>query len=666
MRPAPLANEARTASWSVFILVFLSAAYFFPSTAHNEAARFDQIRSVTEHGEWWIDGFSSNTGDVVRVGGHIFPDKSPGTTLIGLIPWTFFRAAFRVLPLSEDQQLVLVTYALTVLMSGLPTALTALLILRFLARNGWTAETSTLVSLGYGLGTIAFPFATTFFGHQLAALFAFAAFSLVWESRGRAEDSLFRLAGAGLLIGFLPLLEYPAAIASSLIGLYSILTLGLRASLPLIAGSIVGVAPLPFYNLVAFGNPTSISYTFHLQKGSNFPDFKVSGPRLDALAHITFRPERGLFYANPWLMFMAAAPFLARRVQGAGREMCLFAAIFFGLLLFNAGYGETFIYWGGGYSVGPRYLLVALPFAAVLAGVALRSRRLRPLAGAFIVGSILLMLPAAAVEPRLPYEAPDPFLSFYWPLFSRANFSINPIPTFGSPDLFGSSGALNFGRVLGLPRDLEVLPLVIGWAIGTFVLFKNPSRLSQAARIVTAFLFVVLGLWPALPRLLSGGDRRSGICRITSIDATWRRLLDYATQREPSPRPRYHVVSSPSALPEGRAMQTASGELAAFAVTFSGQLQPEKSAWFVFHLASRGPAALYIDGLKRLEVEDGLDTGEATQARVFLSRSPHEFIVRYMSGQSERRLQVLMGLPGEPLTPLDPWLSTSACGPSGS
>jgi hypothetical protein len=181
---------------------------------------------------------------------------------------------------------------------------------------------------------------------------------------------------------------------------------------------------------------------------------------------------------------------------------------------------------------------------------------------------------------------------------------------------------------------------------------------------MAALVFVGFGLSPALPRLLSGGERRAGICRITSVNAVWPRFLEYATQREPSPHPRYEVVSSTSVLPEGRAVQTASGKPATFGVTFAGQLRPEKSAWFVLRIVSSGPAALYLDGLNRLEVDDPEGSGTMQEARLFLSNSPHELLVRYMSSREERHLRVLMSLPGEPLTPLDPWLSTSPCGPS--
>src|SRR5262245_113926 len=173
MERIALSREARALSWRVFALILLSASYFFQSSGHNEAARFDQMRSVTEHAEWWIDRFAHNSADVVRVDGHIYPNKAPGTTLLGLMPWMLARSFAAALPLREGAQLVLVTWILTILMSALPTAINGLLMTRFLSRSGWSERAAALAALGYGLGTLAFPFATLFFGHQLAAGFAF-------------------------------------------------------------------------------------------------------------------------------------------------------------------------------------------------------------------------------------------------------------------------------------------------------------------------------------------------------------------------------------------------------------------------------------------------------------------------------------------------------------
>ena len=134
-----------------------------------------------------------------------------------------------------------------------------------------------------------------------------------------------RLILSGLMIGFLPVIENPGAIASGLIGLYSIATVGLKASLLVILGAVVAVAPLPLYNEVAFGNPLVIGYSFHGKDGGAFPGHRLGWPRLDALSHITFKPQRGLFHANPWLVFSLVGPFFIRRFRGLGREVILSA-----------------------------------------------------------------------------------------------------------------------------------------------------------------------------------------------------------------------------------------------------------------------------------------------------------------------------------------------------
>ena len=660
MEPSLLTSEARASSWRVFALVLVSAAYFFQSSGHNEAARFDQIRAFTEHGEWWIDRFYLNTADTVRANGHTFPDKAPGTTLLGLVPWAVLRSVLRLAPASESQQLVLVTYGMTVLMSALPTALTAMLMLRFLARNGWTVEQAILVSLGYGLGTTAFPFATTFFGHQLAAFFAFASFYLVWSARWSDRATILRLRVAGLLIGFLPVVELPGAIASGLIGAYAILVLGPRRCFPLILGAIAGLASLPLYDLVAFGDPTLVGYDFHGKEGSGFQALRFSLPRLDALAYITFKPQRGLFYANPWLIFLLAAPRLARRAPGLGRELGLFAAIFVGFVLFNSGFGDTYVYWGGGTSVGPRYILISIPFASLLAGLAARVRWLIPLVGAAILASALLMLPAAAVDPRLPYEASDPFLSFYLPLYSRALFSMNPFATFGKVDLFERSGAFNLGRAAGLPHDLEILPLALVWALAALSFFRKPGQSVRFAEGTAALLGLLLGLWPALPRLQPGRVREPGLCAAVSVDRVWPHFSLYDLQTEPADPPLYFQAAAPAISPvqTGVLSPTAAPSVA---VTFAGEFEPEVAGWYVVRARAVGRAALYVDGMRRLEIIGDGESPQARAAEVYFSAWPHQLVVRYTTEKPVRLLGVTVALRDGPQKPLTSGLSRGAC-----
>ena len=67
----------------LFLLLWSSYSYFYQSAQHNEAARFDQIRTLLEDRSVAIDRFAYNTADVVVVerGGvkHVYAAKAPGT-----------------------------------------------------------------------------------------------------------------------------------------------------------------------------------------------------------------------------------------------------------------------------------------------------------------------------------------------------------------------------------------------------------------------------------------------------------------------------------------------------------------------------------------------------------------------------------------------------------
>jgi hypothetical protein len=547
-------------------------------------------------------------------------------------------------------------------MAGLPTALTTLMILRFLSRNGWTLPGATLGALGYGLGSMAFPWATTFFGHQLAAFFSFGAFYLVWTTRAcSAESRRPRLLLAGWMLGFLPVIEYPGAIASGLIAVYAGVVLGGRALAFLFAGALVGALPLPVYNMAALGSPGVLSYSFY-KEGSTFPAHQqgimgVAWPRLEVLNEITLRPQRGLFHANPWLLLGLFAPFFLRTRRDLRAETRLAIAVFAAGLLFNSGFGDSIVYWGGAFSFGPRHLLFTLPFAAVLAATALTSRVLAPLAAVLIAGTSLLMLTVAAIDPRLPYEPAEPFLGFYLPLYSRGLHSVYPWATFGESVLFQSPGAFNLGRALSLPLGMEVLPLALVWAAAVFALFRDLDAMGRLARVVTATLAVLMGLWPGFSRNPYLATREPGLCQTVSRNHKWPYLSDYALQAEPSGTPTTQRVRGPVVA----AARETESPAQIIAMTFSGYFEAREPGWHVIRMEAIGQAALYINGFRRLKVGEPGNGERAEMAQVYLSSGPHELIVRYMSDQPVRSLGVTIGFKDEPLVPLEAGLSSNAC-----
>src|SRR5207248_1718334 len=124
--------------------------------------------------------------------------------------------------------------ALTFTVSGLSTVVLSLLLFRFL-RSLVPEVWALTVTVGYSLGTIAFPFATMYFGHAASTGFLFAAFYALW--RARTDAASWRPFLAGALVGYGTLIELPVALAAALLLVYA-LWLNRRSALLFIAGGL--------------------------------------------------------------------------------------------------------------------------------------------------------------------------------------------------------------------------------------------------------------------------------------------------------------------------------------------------------------------------------------------------------------------------------------------
>jgi len=100
---------------AIFLIPFITYAYFYQGSDQSIACRFDLMRSMLEKRVLWIDDFCGfNTDDIITFHGHIYSVKAPGTSYTALIPWLIFRIA--LLPLSaahEPAYWALVTYLTT-------------------------------------------------------------------------------------------------------------------------------------------------------------------------------------------------------------------------------------------------------------------------------------------------------------------------------------------------------------------------------------------------------------------------------------------------------------------------------------------------------------------------------------------------------------------------
>jgi hypothetical protein len=190
----------------------------------------------------------------------------------------------------------------------------------------------------------------------------------------------------------------------------------------------------------------------------------------EVLAEITVRPHRGLVYLgfeegrlyalSPVLWL--ALPGLVWLRRAARPEALLVLAALAAFLIFNACYGDSFVYWGGAASVGPRHLIPMLPFLAL--PLALAARHLPwafvPLAAV----SVFYVLLATAVEPRVPYHHAHPARDLFLASYLDGRFALGRGHLFGEERLLtADSMAFNLGKLAGLPGAWQLAPLLAAW-----------------------------------------------------------------------------------------------------------------------------------------------------------------------------------------------------------
>lgn len=399
--------------------VFLAYAYFLPRVADwNGNSRMDLTLAIVEEGRFAIDSFYENTGDYSRFGGHVYTDKAPGLSLLAAAPYAAYRwvagsqtlrAALgatgigkalakvlretgsrrrqsdlaRRLRVSEEREatgppqggpwrdaagwrlhFAGALYVCTLAVVALPCALACVVLYRFLAAFGASPPARLLATLAYGFGTAAFPYASVFYGQQLAA----ALLLLAWERlhalrRGGSASAWWFVAGA--LLGLAVLTELAAAVPAAFLVLYGVGAGRARGMALLVAGGLPFAILLGAYNAACFGSPFATGYR-HLGRFPEISEYGILGfgaPRLEALLGLTLHPIRGLFVYSPFLLL--ALPGWKLLWPGRRAEASLSLAAFAAHLLLIAGWHD----WQGGAALGPRNLLVVIPFPALLQNV---------------------------------------------------------------------------------------------------------------------------------------------------------------------------------------------------------------------------------------------------------------------------------------------------------
>ena len=474
----------------VFVWLFFTYAFFFHPGGHNAAARYDSIRSFLEQGTLAVDKYCYNSADLIKIDSHYYSSKAPGTFWLGLTP--FFVASKLLHTLPENLRYQWVCYLTNVFSNALLSALTGVLIFRFVANNGATPLEGLCVVLALNLATLFFANASVFFSHNQAAACLFGSFYFLYNGGQRLGDNAsdrMNIFIAGGLSGFAVTIEYPAALGASILLAYALFRGAWRPAslISLVFGVIGGLIPALIYNSLAFHRPFFITYSAYAQNpqaafvahargvlGIRLPifDFSFWPVFFSNLKSITIGPLRGLLYLNPVLIIAGAGLFLTRRSAAQNRlpEQIVCLSMVAVYLVFNASYGDSIVYWGGGYSFGPRHLTPLIPFLALPMLFALKNKILRVLFWPLLATSLFFCLMAVSIDPLTPYSPDHPIQKYYIPKFLDQAFAMDTSGVFSKALLTRDSVAFNLGKIVGLTGWMELLPLLVFWA-GCFLVF---------------------------------------------------------------------------------------------------------------------------------------------------------------------------------------------------
>ncbi|MCC6707128.1 MAG: hypothetical protein IT492_06130 [Gammaproteobacteria bacterium] len=442
----------------LFVLCFLSYAYFYQGGGWNQNSRFDLTRAIVEQHSFAIDAYAANTGDVSARAGHIYCDKAPGQSLLAAPVYALFMHGERE---PDAARLNDAAYVITLASVALPGALAVWVLHTLLLAFGARAAWAVAVALGYGLATMAWPYSTMLFGHQLVAALLLFAFALLQRDDARA---MTRVACAGLCLGLACMVEYQAVLGALAIGVFA-LRRGLRGAMPLALGALPPLALLAVYHWRAFGAPWTLAYEFSTMPFRHQGFFMGLGvPNPQVLHEITVGAYRGLFYSAPWLLLAVPGLLVWLRRGRAAAASCA-AAVVLLYLWMNA----SLVDWQGGWTYGPRFLVPCLPFMALLAGgvgaMQWRSRVLARLMGTLLAVLLLVSygatLVATAVNPQTPLGIAQPFADYLLPRWQSGQVSlVQQGIDMKWPRADATPASWNLGQRLGLGGRASLLPLV--------------------------------------------------------------------------------------------------------------------------------------------------------------------------------------------------------------
>ena len=405
----------------------------------NSTSRVYLSVAMVEYGTFQIDKCLSTYGDTLDKAlyqEHYYSDKAPGTSLM-FLPVTWLVAAMSPADQANPEGPALIDMrmlflALRILCVSLPTVGFWWLTLPWF--RAWTGREDRAVAVvaAGALGTNFFIYATQLFAHVPAGWFLFLAFLSVRRYWVRVANP--GTMGPGLLGGALAGVGF----LNDYVVMLAVATLGVATLLPRFQwrpalGFGLGLAPSLLiwmgYNWICFDHPLRTGFMYHALPlyGNAYQSGFLGIQRFDpsSVLGMLFSPARGMLFVSP-VLALAPWGWWRQLRDGTYRGDAICSAVVACVLFLFA---TTTIDWRGGWWMGTRYLVPAVPFALVGVAGALRNVSAGQVAsilfGGWAAVGILLSGAAAATVPLFPQEFSNPIYSVCIPFVAEGYFGPN-------------------------------------------------------------------------------------------------------------------------------------------------------------------------------------------------------------------------------------------------
>lgn len=385
--------------WGAILIAYLYPLYLFPIHNPNERVRIYMTAAMVEHDTFAIGyrekkgrgaGRFRDSGSVTDKWGYVndkaltcedpdekppdcagalYSAKAPGTSYLG---YPFYAAgAFVADTLGRTFTMYGAIIYLRLFVVIVPSLFMLFLIRRFAAQRGLDEVAADLVTAGVALGSMVFTYSHMFAGHQVSAYLLFFSFYAAYVSSTRPSPIWPLL--AGLSAGMGVCVEYPMLLVFAAIFLFqwkvrprltTWLYFGLGALGPALSAA--------WYHWAAFGHPLKTPYST-LENPQFVKDIApgfmgLRAPSLENLFGAFVSPFEGMFYFAPWMALAILVPFIYfirdLRSDDKTSRSVVFCAL--GSVALLCLFISCHSLWRGGWTLGPRYIVPVVPFAALL------------------------------------------------------------------------------------------------------------------------------------------------------------------------------------------------------------------------------------------------------------------------------------------------------------